>query len=84
MDDFNNFPNVFPTSVLVFLPNPVCPLPSDRLFKKDFIYSFDREHKKESISQRVRGRDRGRGISRLPTEQVAQCGTRSHDPGIMT
>ena len=31
---------------------------------------------------RVAGR--GRGRSRLPAEQRAQCGTPSQDPGIMT
>jgi len=48
---------------------------------KDFIYLFDRERDSEigNISRRS-----GRGRSRPPAEQGAQCGARSQDPGIMT
>ena len=50
-------------------------------FFKDFIYLRERELERESLS---RGRVRWRGRSRVPTEQGAQCGTRSQDPEIMT
>ena len=47
------------------------------LFFKEFIY----------LTERVRAEGvagRGRGRSRLPTEQRAGCGTGAQDPGIMT
>jgi len=46
-------------------------------FFKDFIYL------RERAQAQARG-GRGRGRIRLPTEQGAQCGTRSQDPEIMT
>ena len=46
-------------------------------FKKDFIYLFKKE------SEHGQGW-RGRGRSRLPTEQGASHGAPSQDPEIMT
>ena len=47
-----------------------------------FIYSFERRDSERASTNRWMDRERGR--SRLPTEQGAQCGARSQDPGIMT
>ena len=49
------------------------------LFFTDFINLFERERDRTS-----RKRETGRGRSRLPTEQGAQCGAQSQDPEIMT
>ena len=50
-------------------------LSSDAVFKKYFIYLL--EHTSGA-------RDRGRGRSRFPSEQGAQLGAQSQDPGTMT
>ena len=53
---------------------------SHKKLLKDFIYLFEREIERAQVERR----GRGRGRSRFPTEQGAQCGTQSHDPGIIT
>jgi len=52
-------------------------------FFKKILFERQRE---QSTRQRARAgvRGKGRGISRLPTEQGPQCGARSHDLEIMT
>ena len=53
----------------------------------EIIYLFDKERERERESTCTSsGRDRrgSRGRDRFPTEQGAQCRTRSQDPGIMT
>ena len=52
---------------------------------KDFIYLFGRERAGACRSTQAGGAaDRGRGKSRLPAEQRAQCWTQFQDPEIMT
>ena len=50
------------------------------IFKKDFIYLFDRERSQED-GEAVREREKGK---QAPPVQRAQRGTRSQDPEIMT
>ena len=55
------------------LMHPIC---KDHFCKIFLIYLREKA--------RVRERSRGRGKSRIPAEQGAQCGARSQDPGIRT
>lgn len=48
------------------------------LFKRLFIYLFERKSKRMSRGKKQRGRNR------LPAEERAQCGAWSWDPEIMT
>ena len=50
-------------------------------FKKDFIYLFETESTRGREQAEIG--ERGRGRSRLPTDQGALCQARSLDPGIM-
>ena len=52
--------------------------------KKDFIYYLFERESTQAGEKRGAQRGRGRGRSRLTTEQGAQCGAPSQDPGIMT
>ena len=52
---------------------------SEFFFFKILLYSFDRDRAQADVAG-----DRGRGRSRLPVNQGAQCRALSQDLGIMT
>ena len=74
----------YPFNMIILLLLMFVPFLSS-FFKKYFFYLFIWEREKERESKHTQaGEGGGKGRSRLPTEQGAQCRAQYQDPEIMT